>query len=137
MDKEEKNFKKATLFTDPLGNTCVKYDLVDIELNEDQQSGKTIIRTQPEMMASNFQKPEIIRYETVKFLTCLSLATFFLFLPTGIPSVVFSQLMKKSYLNFDYEKALRYKLFAKIFSYLNVFLGLLTFVAIMICIPLM
>ena len=122
MENEE-NFKKATLFTDPFGKTCVKYDLIEIELNEDKEDGKKIVlKTNPER--TNQQKQPIIRFETVSFLVCLSFSTFFLFLPTGIPSIMFSQLMKKHYLNFNYEKAIKFKFYAKLFSYLNVLLGI-------------
>ena len=79
MDKEEEEnkFKKATIFTDPFGVTCVKYDLIDIELNENDE--KEVIKTNNSIQ----QNKPLIRYETVTFLTCLSLYTFFLFLPTG------------------------------------------------------
>ena len=129
-NKEENSFKKATIFTDPLGNTCVKYDLVDIELDEDNNK---VIRTQ---LNETFQKRAIIEVETVKFLTYLSLITCIFFIPTGIPSVIFSQLMKKHYLNLNYEKAFKYKHLAKIFSYSNVIFGICTFVVIMLFIPL-
>lgn len=137
----DNNNKKATLFTDPLGNTCLKYDLIEIELNNtpgnnEQQLNnvKTIIRTQNELNTST-SRPRITR-KTVRFLTRLSLITFLCFLPTGIPSVLLAQQMKKHYMNCDYEKAIKYKWYAKICTYSTILLGILTFTAIMICIPL-
>jgi hypothetical protein len=133
MEEENNKLKKATLFTDPFGVTCVKYDLIDIELNDNNEEFKKVIQTNNTIIQ---QKKALIRFETVIFLTRLSLFTFILFIPTGILSLIFSQLMKKNYLNFNFESAIKYQFYAKLFSYLNILLGTLTFVLIMLLLPL-
>jgi hypothetical protein len=45
MEEENNKLKKATLFTDPFGVTCVKYDLIDIELNDNNEEFKKVIQT--------------------------------------------------------------------------------------------
>jgi len=78
-----------------------------------------------------------IKLKDVKFLTRLAFFTCLLFPLTGIPSILLTQKMKYHYYESNYQRAIKYKKFARMFSYLNIIFAILTFLVILVCLKIM
>jgi hypothetical protein len=130
--------KKATVFTDPFGNSQLKYDIVlDDRVTDKCQINTLQYQDQALKLRQRHANHPIPRVTTnnIQFLTRFSLITCIFFPITGIPAVYMSQLMKREFYNCNYDKAIRYKFFAKTLAYLTVLFGILAFTTFMICIP--
>lgn len=78
-----------------------------------------------------------IKRKDVKFLTRLALVTFWLFPFTGIPSLILTQKMKYHYYKSNYNKAIAYKKYAQIFTYMNIIFSIVTLFAWLVILKIM
>ena len=106
--------------------------------NEQRSSSSTILNeyTINNRYYTTYSYKYEIKRKDVKFLTKLALITCVLFPFTGIPSIVLTQKMKYHYYKSNYDKAIRYKQIAQIFTYMNILFAILSFFTIMICLKL-
>jgi hypothetical protein len=142
--KQNKNEQsvKATVFTDPFGNSQLKYDIVlndtqtdECKIHTQKYQDEALRMQQPKKQSAHNRPIPRITTNNIQFLTRFSLITCIFFPITGIPAIILSQLMKKEFYNCNYEKAIEYKVYAKILAYLTVLFGIIALTIFMVCIP--